>query len=100
MYTTRDRLRLHVLAAVAALVLVAAGCGSDDDGGGGAAATADESAAAELTQQFSTRPTEITQSKPIEGEIPSGKNITFISCGVEACAVQGPILEEAASKLG
>lgn len=97
---TLDRLRLLLLAAVAAAALVAAGCGSDDDGGGGAAATADESAAAALTQQFSTRPTEITQSKPIEGGIPSGKNLTFISCGVEACAVQGPILKEAASKLG
>lgn len=101
MRNTLDRLRLPLLAAVAAAALFAAGCGSDDEGGGsGSAAKADTSAAEQLAQQFSQRPTEITQSTPIEGEIPPGKNITFISCGVEACAVQGPILKEAASKLG
>ena len=31
---------------------------------------------------------------------PPGKKITFVSCGVEACAIQGPILAEAAATLG
>ena len=97
------RLKFVLLAAAAAMVFVVAGCGGDDDssgGGGGGSAAADTSAADQLTQQFSARPTEITQSKPIDKSIPSGKKITFISCGVEACAVQGPIIKEAASKLG
>jgi ABC-type sugar transport system substrate-binding protein len=94
---------LAMLMALAALLLVAAGCGEDEGGEGGAgggSAAADVSAAEALTQQFSTRPSEINQKKPIGKEIPTGKKITFISCGVEACAVQGPILAEGAKTLG
>ena len=65
--------------------------------GGG---SADLSAAKQLSTESATRPTEITQSKPIDKPIPTGKKITFISCGVEACAVQGPILAEGAKLLG
>jgi ABC-type sugar transport system substrate-binding protein len=102
MPTTLDRLRPLLLAAVAAIALVAAGCGDDkeDAGAGGGSGAADTSAADQLAQKFSKRPAEITQKKPIEKEIPAGKKITFISCGVEACAVQGPILKEGASILG
>jgi ABC-type sugar transport system substrate-binding protein len=101
--TPWHRLKFVVLAALAAMVLAAAGCGGDDETSGGsdnAAAAADTSAADKLTQQFSARPTEITQTKAIDKEIPTGKKITFISCGVEACAVQGPILKEGAADLG
>ena len=58
------------------------------------------SAAKQLLDESATRPTQITQTKPIDKPIPTGKKITFISCGVEACAVQGPILAEGAKILG
>jgi ABC-type sugar transport system substrate-binding protein len=95
-------LRLAALAAVAAVALVATGCGGDDSSGSSASgsANADLSAAKQLTDTSATRPKEITQAKPIDKPIPSGKKITFISCGVEACAVQGPILSEGAKVLG
>ena len=51
-------------------------------------------------RQVGARPTQITQTKPIDKPIPTGKKLTFISCGVEACAVQGPILAEGAKMLG
>ena len=93
---------LAMLMALAALILVAAGCGSDDEGGGGGgtSGSTDVGAADQLVNDKSTRPTEINQTKPIGKEVPTGKKITFISCGVEACAVQGPILKEGAGILG
>jgi len=95
-------LRMAVLVALAAVALVFAACGGDDSssGGGGGGGSADTSAADQLSKEASTRPTEITQTKPVGKEIPTGKKITFISCGVEACAVQGPILKEGAAMLG
>jgi ABC-type sugar transport system substrate-binding protein len=98
-------LRVAVLVALAAVALVFAACGGDDSnsggsGGGGGGGSADTSAADQLSKQASTRPTKITQTKPVGKEIPTGKKITFISCGVEACAVQGPILAEGAKMLG
>jgi ribose transport system substrate-binding protein len=94
---------LLALAGLAALLFVATGCGSSEDSSGGSAAgggSADISAAKQLSSESATRPTQITQSKPIDKPIPTGKKITFISCGVEACAVQGPILAEGAKLLG
>jgi len=98
--------RIAVLVALAAALLVAAGCGGNDNGssssggGGGGSSSADLGAAQKLVKDASTRPTQITQDKPVGKNIPSGKKITFVSCGVEACAVQGPILQEGAKMLG
>jgi ribose transport system substrate-binding protein len=103
---SRPRLRLVLLAALAALLLALTACGGDDEGdggeatGGGGAAAVDTSEAEQAVAEASARPTEINQTTPIDKEIPSGKKITFISCGVEACAVQGPILAEGAELLG
>src|SRR5215217_7095776 len=101
----RRRWAIAFLAAIAALMLIAAGCGGDDDegaggsaGGGGDSAKLDE--AQQIVDKWEKRPTQITQTKPIDKPIPEGKKITFISCGVEACAVQGPILSKGASILG
>jgi ABC-type sugar transport system substrate-binding protein len=94
---------LLALAGLAALLFVATGCGSSDSGSSSdsaAGGNADISAAKQLSTDSATRPTQITQSKPIDKPIPTGKKITFISCGVEACAVQGPILAEGAQLLG
>jgi ABC-type sugar transport system substrate-binding protein len=100
--TSGRSLKVAALAAIAALLVVATGCGSSDSGSGGSASggNADLSAAKQLTDTSATRPTEIMQAKPIDKPIPTGKKITFISCGVEACAVQGPILAEGAKILG
>jgi ribose transport system substrate-binding protein len=95
---------LLALAGLAALLFVATGCGSGDSasssGGSANGGNADVTAAKQLTDTSATRPTQITQAKPIDKPIPTGKKITFISCGVEACAVQGPILADGAKMLG
>src|SRR3954454_11306862 len=93
---------LLALAGFAPLLFVATGCGSSDSGSSSSSAAGgngDLSAAKQLTNTSATRPTQITQAKPIDKPIPAGKKITFISCGVEACAVQGPILTEGAKVL-
>jgi ABC-type sugar transport system substrate-binding protein len=88
-----------------ALLAVASGCGSDDDsssgsGSGGAASSADVEQAKAVVAEAEQRPTQITVRKPVGAPIPTGKTITFVSCGVEACAVQGPIIAEGAKMLG
>jgi ABC-type sugar transport system substrate-binding protein len=81
--------------------LVAAGCGSDSNGGSAASGgDADISAAEQLAQQASTRPTTLQLAKPVGKEIPTGKKIAFISCGVEACEIQGDIIKQGAELLG
>jgi ribose transport system substrate-binding protein len=98
-----------LLVAIAAMMLVAAGCGGDDDessssssaGGDGArSSTAQLDKARQIVEKAETRPTQITQTDPIDKPIPEGKKITYISCGVEACAVQGDILAEGGAILG
>jgi Periplasmic binding protein domain len=103
--------------------LTAAACGSDDEGTAttdAAAATdaatdttagADTTAAATgggdiklaeaqaVVEQFSQRPTEIPNKVPIEGDIPTGKKIYFISCGAPACEAEIPIVQAAADIL-
>jgi ABC-type sugar transport system substrate-binding protein len=98
-------LRKHAHKGAAFLVLgaalVAAGCGSDSDGGSAASGGgADISAAQQLAQQASTRPTSLQLAKPVGKEIPTGKKIVFISCGVEACEIQGDIIKQGAELLG
>jgi ribose transport system substrate-binding protein len=86
---------------VVAAALFAAGCGSDSDGGSAASgADADVSAAKTLAQQASTRPTSLELAEPVGKQIPTGKKIAFISCGVEACEIQGDIIKEGAKLLG
>ena len=91
--------------AIAALSLSAAACGGSDDSTSGtstdsAASAAGVAKAKAVVQKAAERPTELTVTEPVGKPIPSGKKVVFVSCGVEACAVQGPILEEAASILG
>ena len=100
------RVTLVPMAALAVIALLAAGCGSSgssSSSGGSATANSSNSsvsAAQQLLDKYSARPTAITQTTPIKKPIPTGKKITFISCGVEACAVQGPILQQGAKTLG
>jgi hypothetical protein len=65
----------------------------------GGAEEIDLEQAAAIVEEFSVRPTEIPNTAPIEGEIPTGKQVYFISCGAPACEAEIPILEEAAEIL-
>jgi ABC-type sugar transport system substrate-binding protein len=90
-----------VLLAVGAAALAAAGCGSESggsvaNGGGGPGLTA----AQELAKQATVRPTSIGLEKPIGKEVPTGKKVVYISCGVEACEIQGDIIKQGAADLG
>jgi ABC-type sugar transport system substrate-binding protein len=88
------------LVVLGAALVAASGCGSDSDGGSGASGGADLTAAQALAQRASTRPTTLDLAKPVGKEIPTGKKIAFISCGVEACEIQGDIIKEGAALLG
>jgi ABC-type sugar transport system substrate-binding protein len=81
--------------------LVASGCGSDSEGASAASAgDADLAAAKAVAEKATTRPTTLDLAKPVGKKIPTGKKIVFISCGVEACEIQGDIIKEGAALLG
>src|SRR5689334_11508018 len=82
---------------VVALLFAASACGSSSNATSSSSVdTAGLEAAKATVAKAAVRPTTITVSTPIGKPIPTGKKITFVSCGVEACAVQGPILAQAA----
>ena len=83
-----------------AVLLVASACGSSSGSNSGPVDAAGLAAAKATIAKASVRPTSITVTTPIGKPIPTGKKITFVSCGVEACAIQGPILAAAAAHLG
>jgi ABC-type sugar transport system substrate-binding protein len=87
--------------AAAGLLFVVSACGSSSASNSSAPVdTAGLKAAEATVAQASVRPTSIPVTAPIGKPIPTGKKITFVSCGVEACAIQGPILAQAAATLG
>ena len=45
-------------------------------------------------------PTTIGLARPIGKPVPTGKKIAFISCGVQACEIQGNIIKQGAADLG
>ena len=104
MSMSRGSTRVFTAIAIAALSLLAAACGGGESSSGSAAGSATSGAgvakAREVVGQASVRPTELTVTEPIGKPVPAGKKLVFVACGVEACAVQGPILKEAASMLG
>ena len=84
-----------------AALVAATGCGSDSGGstaqsGGGAGVVKAQT----LAEKATTRPTSLGVLKPIGKPVPTGKKVAFISCGVEACEVQGDIIKQGASDLG
>ena len=86
---------------VVALLLAVSACGSDSEATSSAPVDTSGLEAAKATvAKAAVRPTEITVTTPIDKPIPTGKKITFVSCGVEACAIQGPILAAGAKSLG
>jgi ribose transport system substrate-binding protein len=101
----RLRRILGLGAAVATIAVVAAGCGSSSSSSsssGSSAGTsgANISAAQQIVSTAMQRPTTITVSTPVGKAVPSGKKVVFISCGVAQCALQGSIIQQAASALG
>lgn len=93
---------LAVLALAALLVFVA--CGDDDDSGDGGASTGAQSSVtsdvAQEVEQLEQRPTDIALDEPFEGEIPKGKTIDYLQCGVPLCVTLGERLSEGAAALG
>ena len=53
-----------------------------------------------LAEKATTRPTSIGLTTPIGKAVPAGKKVVFISCGVEACEIQGDIIKQGAADLG
>lgn len=97
----RGRAKGGALAITLAAVLVtASACGSSDASGSGSVDEAGLKAAEATVAKASERPTTIPVTEPVGKPIPTGKKITFVSCGVEACAIQGPILAAGAKSLG
>jgi len=93
--------------AVAAALAFAVGCGSDDDdsssgasGGTDTAASSEFAAIAEEVEALKERPTELPDMTPIEGDVPEGKVIDYMQCGVPSCAKLGEYLKEAAAEVG
>jgi len=85
---------------VAALLLFASACGNTSDAASSSVDSSGLSAAKATVAKAAVRPTTVSVTTPIDKPIPTGKKITFVSCGVEACAIQGPILAAAAAHLG
>ena len=88
---------------MAATALIVTGCGSDSGGGASAALTGGGPGVAKaqtLAEEASTRPTTLGALQPIGKPVPAGKKVAFISCGVEACEIQGDIIKQGAADLG
>lgn len=99
---------------VAALMVIAASfviaaCGSSDSSSSSESGTTSaESAvsasaiaeAEEIVSEASTRPTEVPTKEPVGKPIPTGKTLSFISCGNEDCANQAKVVKEATDILG
>ncbi|MGA8247528.1 MAG: substrate-binding domain-containing protein [Nocardioides sp.] len=93
--------RMAAIASIAGILLAVSACGSKSDSAASSSTDPAGLKAAQATvAKAAVRPTKISVTKPVGKPIPSGKKITFVSCGVEACAVQGPILAEGAKILG
>lgn len=99
------RKALTTLALVALTANVAA-CADEDEptasasGGASAATGAVSEEVVQRVEELRQRPDKIKVTAPIEGEVPSGKRLVYLACGVPACEVFGDPLKEAASALG
>jgi ABC-type sugar transport system substrate-binding protein len=90
------------LLVLGAALVAATGCG-DSGSGGGSAAQGGGPGVAEaqtLAEKATTRPTSIGLTAAIGKAVPTGKKVAVISCGVEACEIQGDIIKQGATDLG
>lgn len=101
---TPTRSRVASMAALAMTAMLAlSACGSSDDGGGNAPQGSSDEIKAQAeaaVAPYTTRPTSIGITEPIEGEIPSGKTIAYMNCSLPSCSEIGEIVKDAASVLG
>ena len=94
------------LVGVLAVAATLSACGSDSGDEAGSTSAAQGSTgpgvaeAQALAQKATARPTTIGLTDPIGKPIPTGKKVVFISCGVEACEIQGDIIKQGAADLG
>jgi ribose transport system substrate-binding protein len=97
---------LGKIVGVLALGATLGACGSQSNEGssGSSAARGGSDAglakAQALALQATTRPTTVGMTTPIGKPVPAGKKVVFISCGVQACEVQGDIIKQGAADLG
>src|SRR4051794_24337875 len=93
---------LAAAAVIAVVVAVVAGGGGGSNGGSPApgADTAGLAKAKAVAQAATARPTSIGVTTPIGKPVPTGKKVAFISCGVQACEIQGNIIKQGAADLG
>jgi ABC-type sugar transport system substrate-binding protein len=98
---------IHKGAALLVLGATLAACGASSNGssstsgspaqtGGGAGVARAQT----LVRQATARPSTIGLATAIGKPVPAGKKIAFISCGVQACEVQGNIIKQGAADLG
>src|SRR3954447_8615718 len=88
-----------------ATMVTATACGSSagSSTSGSPSKTGDSAGVARaksLAQQATTRPTSIGLAAAVGKPVPTGKNVVFISCGVQACELQGDIIKQGAADLG
>jgi ABC-type sugar transport system substrate-binding protein len=97
---------LGKIVGVLALGATLGACGSQsNEGSSGSSAARGSSAAGlakaqALAREATTRPTTVGVTTPIGKPVPAGKKVVFISCGVQACEVQGDIIKQGAADLG
>src|SRR3954451_11670872 len=88
----------------ATMVTATACCSSAGSSTSGSPSKTGDSAgvarAKSLAQEATTRPTTIGLDTAVGKPVPTGKKIAFISCGVQACEVQGNIIKQGAADLG
>ncbi|MGP4043159.1 substrate-binding domain-containing protein [Streptomyces sp. 2A115] len=100
------RRALTAIVPVTALLALTA-CGGDTtpaaDASQAAAAAADSPGLAEAraaAEKYSERPTRIPVTKPVGKDIPTGKKIDFILCGVQSCKDLADFFTAGAKELG
>jgi ABC-type sugar transport system substrate-binding protein len=94
---------LTKLVGVLALATTLAACGSQSSGGSAARGSSDGASVAKaqaLAHQLTTRPTTLGLAAAVGKPVPAGKKVVFISCGVQACELQGDIIKQGAADLG
>lgn len=90
------------------LSVVLAACGSSDSGGGTGGSGGGDSkvdaaglqTAKDTVAEFSKQPTAIPNDEPIGKPIPTGKTVTFLSCGTSTCNLEADIIKQATDALG
>jgi ribose transport system substrate-binding protein len=97
---------LGKIVGVLALGATLGACGSQSNEGSSGSSAARGSAdaglakAQALAREATTRPTTVGVTTPIGKPVPKGKKVVFISCGVQACEIQGDIIKQGAADLG